>query len=178
MTPRNGRDFILRLQGFTARSMVTHTALRNSGAPGVVDAAQEFLSVLRLRGLTRINGGQYLTWLDLQTDRLRNSLPIGAQKWGPARKALNIFMRSVAYTVPLSEEYGLESILRYLEVPLDKDVATALRKTPEGAKLPRWISIVGLTPEKHQLYQHVAMKVARTKRVHRADLDVYYWAVK
>jgi hypothetical protein len=171
------RQFLENLQRFTADAMISPSALRNVGAPGVMAIAQAYLAKLPLRGLSRLNGAQYQAWLDNHTETLRMSFPDSAQKWGAARKALNIFMRTAAYTLPLAAKYDLERVLPYLEVPLDKDVATALRNTSEGQELPRWVSIVSLTPEHSRLYQGAASRVAPSKRVHRADLDVYYWGV-
>jgi hypothetical protein len=122
-----------------------------------------------------------VSWLDDQTKRLSTRFPAGAQKWGAARKAVNIFMRTAVYNVytsPLAEAYQLAPFLPFLEVPLDKDVAIALRATPEGADLPVWISIVSLTPKRSEMYQCVASCVARRMNVHRADLDAYYWGVR
>lgn len=172
------REFLANLQRFTASAVITPSALRKVGAAGALHCAQDFLSALSLRDLARLNGERYLAWLDDQTERLRTRLPKGAQKWGAARKAVNIFMRTAVYTSPLAEEYHLAPLLPFLEVPLDKDVASALRVTAEGADLPAWKSIVSLTPERSQMYQRVASCVARRMHVHRADLDVYYWAVR
>jgi hypothetical protein len=171
-------EFLAQLQRFTASAMITPSALRNAGAPGVVHCAQDFLAALPLRDLMGPTGERYLAWLDDQTERLRTNFPEGARKWGPARKAVNIFMRTAAYTAPLANAYELVPLLPFLEVPLDKDVATALGKTPEGAKLPAWVSVVSLTTERSQIYQGTAARVARRLNVHCADLDVFYWSVR
>jgi hypothetical protein len=171
-------EFLAQLQRFTASAMITPSALRNVGAPGVVHCAQDFLAALSLRDLAGLNGERYRAWLDDQTERLRTRFPADAQKWGAARKAVNIFVRTAGYTTPLAEAYHLAPLLPLLEVPLDKDVATALGRTPEGADLPAWVSIVSLTAERSRMYQDVASAVARRMNVHRADLDVYYWGVR
>lgn len=171
------RQFLNHLQRFTAKAMISSSALRNVGAPGVLPIAHAYLAELPLQNLKHLDAIQYQAWLDQQTEKLRISFPDKAQKWGAARKALNIFMRAATYTVPLAVEYHLECILPYLEVPLDKDVATALGNTAEGRELPPWVSIVSLTAEMSRLYQDVASQVAQGKQVHRADLDVYYWGV-
>ena len=77
---------------------------------------------------------------------------------------------------PVAVEYGLEQIVPYLEVPLDSQVATRLRGQPEGARLPAWKSIASLTEECSRAFQDVAARVACRMKVHRADLDVFYWA--
>lgn len=169
------REFLKQLQRFTASAMITASAVRKVGAPGAVERARTFCAELSLRGLRRMASPEYASWLDARTEQLRSSLPEGAQKWGSARKAINIFMRSATYTVPLAAEYRLERILPLLEVPLDSHVARGLHNTPEGSELPAWKSIVSLTEERNRAYQAVASLVARRMRIHRADLDVFYW---
>ena len=123
---------------------------------------------------------RYVAWLDEQTEQLCASFPPGAQKWGAARKAVNIFMRTAVYTSPLADAHQLAPLLPFLEVPLDKDVGSALQGTAEGraANLPAWVSIVSLEPERSRMYQSVATTVAERLGVGRADLDVYYWGVR
>jgi hypothetical protein len=169
--------FLAKLQRFVAESMISHSALRNVGAAGAVQRARDFLALLSLRGLHRVKSAGYLSWLDSNTERLRLSLPPPAQRWGAARKAMNIFMRSVTYTTPLAEAYRLQHLLPYLEVPLDRDVAIGL-KMRQGNTVAVWKSIVSLTPDIHRRYQRAAMCDAQERRVHRADLDVFYWRQK
>jgi len=174
----NGRrhEFLRKLQRFTANAMITGSALRNSGASGVVGCAQEFCAAVPLASLHRMHRSRYQEWLDARTRELRERFPADAQNWGPARKALNIFMRSAAYMGPLASEFQLERIVPFLEVPLDSHVACGLIKAPEGeGLLPAWKSIISLTADRNRMYQSVASNVARRMRVHRADLDVFFW---
>ena len=176
------REFLKQLQRFTAYSMITASAVRNSGARGVLHIAQDFCAELPLRGLGRLNRTRYESWLDKTTDQLHRRLPDGVG-WGTARKVLNIFIRSAVYTAPLASEYDLSPLLAHLEVPLDSKVAGALKKatkptSPKDTSLPRWKSIKSLTPDISHLYQLAATKDARRKQVHRADLDVYYWPTR
>lgn len=100
---------------------------------------------------------------------------MGARNWGAARKVLNIFMRTVAYTGPLEEISGLTRLLSVLEVPLDSQVAEKLCSDAAMHEFPPWDAIKRLTPEVNRSYQEAAAQVAARKGVHRADLDVYYW---
>lgn len=117
----------------------------------------------------------YPDWLDKATERLKVALPPGAQHWGTARKVMNIFLRTAAYTSPLAAAFGLEKFLPMLEVPLDSHVAGKLRGKPEGRKLPRWKSVKGLEHTRSAEYQHVAQQIASRMNLNRADLDVYFW---
>lgn len=173
--PSVNRVFLQKLQRFTAEAMISSSALRKVGAAGAVKCARVYLSSITFSGLDRFTRFDYLLWLNRNTERLRDEFPAGAQKWGPARKAINIFMRSIVYTSPLADEYRLRNLLPYLEVPLDSNTGSALADEPEGAELPKWKSVVGLTPDLSNEYQAAALRVARRMGVHRADLDVYYW---
>ena len=55
-------------------------------------------------------------------------MPKGAQAWGTARKALNIFLRDALYTTYLSKRYGLPRAEASLEIPLDSITAVRLRE--------------------------------------------------
>jgi hypothetical protein len=41
----------------------------------------------------------------------------------------------------------------YLEIPLDSYVGKRLKQEPEGADLPAWKSVKGLTPELSAIFQ-------------------------
>ena len=103
------------------------------------------------------------------------SFPAKARNWGAARKAMNLYLRDVAYNVDLSEAFALSQIRSLLEVPLDKDVASGLLCEQEGTSLPKWPTIKRLEPPTSAKYQAVAGDVAKRRGVDRVDLDVYYW---
>jgi len=80
-----------------------------------------------------------------------------------------------AHKVDLSREYGLGRIRRYLEVPLDKDVAGGLKGKDEAEVLPKgWPGIKRLDKEASGEFQDVAKKVAKRLEVDRVDVDVYW----
>jgi hypothetical protein len=113
--------------------------------------------------------------LDAETTRLVKRLPKGARNWGTARKALNIFLRDVLYNHYLRSRHRFDELERWLEVPLDRDVATSLRREREGVDLPRWGTIKGLTPEVNRRFQIVARYVAQRSGMERVHLDLRYW---
>jgi|SRR5439155_11817528 len=121
--------------------------------------------------------GQFEMRLNVATRSLKDHLPKGAQNWGTARKALNIFLRDALYNHYLRSHHYLHRIEEWLEIPLDRDVATALRAEPEGAALPRWdgVKIKRLTPRVSRQYQRVAQLVADRRRTQRVHLDLEYW---
>ncbi len=159
----------------TAELAIGTSTLRNQGAPGVVSAAREFLKELDLDLFRVRNRDSFHARLSAATRRLKGRLPKRARNWGAARKALNIFLRDALYNHYLRSRHGLERLEEWLEVPLDRDVATALRRETQGASLPRWKTIKRLTPKISRRYQAVAQVVARRKGTQRVHLDLYYW---
>ena len=67
--------------------------LRNHGAKGVIKAAQKYLAAVSLSRFLVQGEASFLGALDGAEEELRLSLPQGAQHWGAARKALNLFLR-------------------------------------------------------------------------------------
>ena len=152
------------------------SSLRNQGAPGVIDAARTFLAGLTLRHLKGIEPCRYATWLDTTTRRLQASFPAGAkEKWGAARKAINIFMCHSQMNRELSIEYGLVQLAEVMETPLDKLSATTLCEWAGDRNLPRWPGVGRLTPEVSRAYQDFASEIAKQKGIPRACLDVLLW---
>jgi len=112
-----------------AEIAIDPAALRNQGAPGVAKTAREFLATLDFLRFARCgNQSVFAEELDRQTDLLKNRFPEGAQHWGTARKALNLFLEEAYYHRFLCEAYGLERIEEFLEVPLDSQVADFLKR--------------------------------------------------
>jgi hypothetical protein len=104
-----------------------------------------------------------------------NSFPSGAQHWGAARKALNLFLRDVLYNHYLSQHFRFRRIEKWLEVPLDSYTAKGIREKYGSKKLPPWKGIKYLTPEVSQAYQDAATKLASDSKFARVHLDVLYW---
>lgn len=153
---------------------VSASTARGMGPKGTVAAARFFLMQIDLHRFRTSSRRAFIEELDRQTIRLKKALPRGARNWGPARKFLNIFLRNVTYNRWLCVTFRLRRIERWLEVPLDSHVALALRKESGGA-LPRWKTVIGLTPERSALYQAFAESLARSRAFSRVHLDLVYW---
>jgi hypothetical protein len=156
-----------------ARGSISRSTLRGQGAKGVVACARQYLEKVRLWKYSVDSREDFLNILNIETKRLQKSLPKGAQNWGAARKAINIFLREVLYNHHLARSYQLRKIERFLEVPLDGNVGRALCRTPEGRDLPRWTTIKSLTKGKSDLYQAVARRVARRRNSLAIHLDLH-----
>ena len=90
-----------------AHLVIDPATLRNQGAPGVAEAARKFLVGLDLRRFGVVDEAAFAYELNLQTDSLRKNLPRGAQNWGTARKALNLFLGEAYYHRFLHKAYDL-----------------------------------------------------------------------
>ena len=158
-----------------ANTVIGSSSLRNQGGPGVIRLARDFLAQVALERFVRGSESEFLAELDHQTEALLERLRPAAG-WGTARKALNLFLEEACYHRFLSHKYGLDRIARFLEVPLDGQVARFLikRANESGQTLPRWHTIKGLSPEQSREYQDFALKYAGDTwfRVH---LDLIAW---
>lgn len=165
----------LRLANF----VIDPTALRNQGAPGVNKAVRAFLAQLDLSRFSGKDAIAFAKELDQQSELLLKQLPEGAKNWGAARKALNLFLGEAYHHRFVCRAYKLDSIKKFLEVPLDSQLTTYLQNEAQKAavKLPRWTTIKSLTRADNKLYQDFASELAKTmgKDWVRIYLDVITW---
>jgi len=169
---------ITNVQRYVAKIAIGPSSLRNSGSPGVIKAAQNYLGNMDLKSLKTIETEEYAGWLEEKTQELQDKFPPPANKWGLARKALNIFLCHSYLNWYLHKGYSLHRLRNVMETPLDSIAANRLRKETEGQILPRWITVSGLTHEKSNKYQQVAAMVAKRLGVPRACLDVVLFIPK
>ena len=98
--------------------------------------------------------------------------------WGPARKAVNLFLRDLSYNFMTRKEYGLSKHDEDLEVPLDGKVMTRIRAEAHDTNLDR-TTVIALTEEMSEKYQLAALKIAKQqKKVYRVDLDLQWWSAR
>src|SRR5438477_593060 len=101
------------MRRYVADVAITASALRKQGAAGFVLAAREFLANLDLGTLAGLEPSEYPDWLETQTQALAAKFPI--DRWGPARKAINVFMVMASLNRFLCKEYALERFEDVLE---------------------------------------------------------------
>jgi len=168
------KDFIKTLQRKVAFTAVGPSALRGQGK-GVLRASQDFLAQMSLARVPKASAKKFQHWLDRQTELLLNSLPIKNRPWGAARKAINLFLRDALYNKYLSEQFKLQSIEFWLEVPLDSVVAKGLRLKSNRGELPLWPGLKNLEANVSEVFQAFASKQANLKEFARVHLDMYLW---
>jgi hypothetical protein len=171
MTP----DQLSLLQRRIATIAIGPSTARGMGPKGTIAAAHRNLQSIDLNELSKTSASDFPVILDALTDALKKALPNGAQHWGSARKFLNLFLADVLYSRHLCEAWPLLHLEECLEVPLDSHVAFALREEPEGRALPRWKTVIGLTPEMSAQFQEAASAVAGRHQCARVHLDLMYW---
>lgn len=167
--------FILDLQRNIASRSIGASTVRGMGPKGTAAAARIYLTKLNLTNIHGLSEKQFMNWLNKNTEDFQSELPPGGGWWGSARKYLNIFLRHVNYNRFLCDAFDLSHIESFLEVPLDSQVAKALRKEHGGSALPRWKTVKGLDWKTNKLYQDFASEIAAGKRLSRVHLDVLYW---
>jgi hypothetical protein len=168
-------EFLRAVQQKVAVGSIGPSVLRGQGAPGVAAAAQSYFRTLSLERFAVADQKRFRRALDASTDQLRLRFPKGTQRWGAARKALNIFLRESFYNTYLAREFGLERAERHFEIPLDSYVAKGLRELDTTRSLPRWPLLKGLRPDTSDAYQGAAICVADTRGIARVHLDVELW---
>jgi hypothetical protein len=171
------QQHLIEMQHYVAKVGMTASALRNLGGKGFVSAAITFLSNIDLSQLATLSPSAYPQWLDAQTNALMATFPI-ANLWGPARKAVNIFMVMASLNMFLRSAYGLGQFEDVLEVPLDNTVERKLRRFGRAQKLfsrvtfPKWDSIKKLDAANGAKYQQIADAMAKQLGIPRGRLDV------
>lgn len=177
-------EFIDHIQRQVSELAVGASALRNQGGSGLIKAARTHFKAtnIDLYGAAK-DTAAFLQLLDNDTAALQAKFPIGAQHWGAARKAMNLFLRDACYNRFLSSHYGLGRIEQWLEVPIDNDVATGLiddlRKgtysMPSGFIAPNWTKIKTLTNTVSASFQIMAQAYSNCLGIARVHVDLLYW---
>lgn len=170
--------FYRDMQRYIAVTTIGPSALRNQGSAGVIKAAQNYLAVINLGAFRTKDERAFLKVLDDTTQKLKHKLPRGAQNWGAARKACNLFLRDICYNRFLCQRYGLEESEEWMEIPLDGLVATALKRKGRKGGLPRWPGLNRLTPEVSAKFQAFARQVAADQGISRVHLDMRLWTTE
>jgi hypothetical protein len=171
--------FISTVQRFVAIEAVGVSALRGQGK-GVLGVIRTYLGQLDLSLGDIKNKDQFIDWLDIQTEKILDQLPLKNRPWGAARKAINLFLRCCLYNKYLCEQYELYNYENWMEIPLDSAVAKGLRKEVEKKKLnkelPSWPGLKYLEKDTSDKYQEIAELIAiqnhLTAKVH---LDIFLW---
>jgi hypothetical protein len=169
-------DFHALVQNRLAQIAVGASTARNMGPKGTVDGAREFLAALPIDEFSTTSEALFKLALDQRTAELQCALPREFERggrWGVARKFLNLFLRDAFYTTYTRERFRLKQIEGFLEVPLDSHVANWLRR--RNSALPRWVSVVSLTPEQNSIFQEYAAELARGTGKARVHLDLQAW---
>lgn len=168
-------DFIEMLKARTASAAIGASAARKMGPKGTIATVRSYLASINIEDFNVNTPDLFKEQLDKKTNELLNQLPKEAQHWGSCRKFLNLYLRDVLYSQGLTEHFKNLHLIGWLEVPLDSHVARGLRGEHDGRSIPRWTTVIGLTPEMSEKYQNFALATARAKGTDRVHLDLIYW---
>jgi len=183
----NKVEFDKKLQRRIAQLSVGASAIRNQGGSGLIETCRTYFeNQIDLKNFftSLTKKDEYLKFLDNHTDEIVKLFPVGAKSWGASRKGLNLFFRDVCYNKYFADKFQLPTEfkdnnekLKYLEVPLDYDVATGLiQKIPD--ELPKWNGIKNLTKSDSIKYQDKADVLAQEKGIAKVHLDLWFWRKK
>ena len=163
---------IQRLESFIA---IGASTVRNQGAPGVVEAARNFLSEMDLSPFGTTNQDDFAATLERETKALQKALPKPAASWGLARKALNVFLRNCLYNHYLRREFRLNRAELLFELPLDSLAVKALKREFKRRSLPTWRGIKGLSSCDSEKFQEYASRLASSRGYARVHLDAEFF---
>ena len=114
-------DLAERVRRHIAKAVIGPSAARHLIPAGQIQSVRDFLRKLDTRQFTQ--RGKFSFRLDRSA--LAKKVPVS---WGAARKFLNLYLREITYNFFVRQKNRLERIEHLLEVPLDSNVAKALRK--------------------------------------------------
>ena len=169
--------FLKTIQSRTARGAVSPSAVRGRGHRGTVAAARLFLRQVDLRLFGCSNAGDFARALNSTTVQLQNALPSETQKWGIARKVLNIFLRDCLYTTYLERAYRLRRAEHLFELPLDSITGTALKRAAGRGGLPKWPGVKHLKSSLSAKFQRAAGVEATRQGIARVHLDAVWFSI-
>ena len=162
-----------------AETSIGVSTLRGHPA-NTISTARDYLKELNLEEFQCSSARDFNKVLDKHTIRLSKQIQKLDHRfayWGSARKALNLFLGDAAYHAILRKEFHFDRIEKYLEVPLDSQVANGLISLAEerNVNLPTWETIRGLLSENSNLYQNFASSYAKEIGCSRIQLDLLLW---
>ena len=169
-------NLIATVQEFVATAAIGPNAVRNQGK-GVLSATQGYLKVVSLCDIPD-DAESFAEWLDEHTDGILKAIKKKSKKthWGTARKALNLFLRDCFCNHYLRKHYKVRRVENWLEMPLDRLVANALKRHAGRGRLPQWPGLINLVKEDSDKFQAEAetwaSELGLSAKVH---LDMVLW---
>jgi hypothetical protein len=178
------KEFYQLLHRRLSQISIGASAIRNQGSGGLIKILRQYFEKkVNLEDFIKSlnDETQYRNFLNGHTKNILTLFPDTVQSWGAARKGLNLFLREIIYSKFFSYRFSLpdnfeefNQLLKFMEVPLDKEVANGLIADSNG-QLPKWINIKHLTPTLSEIYQSQAFIIATYENVARVNLDLKYW---
>ena len=184
-------NFIEIMQQRVADGSIGPSTVRSMGPKKTAKTVQMYLrdpNLLRKFADAK-SEADFFKILDSNTDLLKSKLPGGdkmrkkkqqkgkigewGERWGVARKCLNIFLYECINNRWLCEAYpGILILEPWLEVQLDSYVGCALHAA--GAK-SAWKNVIELTPQQSGEYQAFASAEAAKLQISRVHLDLKFY---
>src|SRR5215208_4833942 len=110
---------LVEVQRYVANLAITTPFFRAKGSAGAMEVAIEFVCKL---DLSEPKPSLFAEYLDKHTAALQSDFLPDWRPWGPARKALNVFLRDATYNAFLRSEYNLAALEPVLETPVDSRI--------------------------------------------------------
>jgi len=174
--PRYERENVNRIRKRVADISITTPVVRGIGFKRALAVARNFVAQLDLSelGAQGRHEQAFIDLLNKKTDELQLRLQeqrarqakagsTKAKLWGSARKVLNVFLCEAYFNRALERSYNLRELADWLEVPLDSQVVTEIRRKAQEFGFEKPPSVRGvkwLDQETSATYQTLAREVA------------------
>jgi hypothetical protein len=158
-----------------AYTSVGPSTIRGQRSPGLARILRELLAKIELQKHADCPTSGFSELLNKDTKAIQKKMTESARHWGIARKVINIFLRSATYNSFLRDEFQLDRLEEYLEIPLDSLTVKGLKiRSPRGS-LPRWGGVKHLADSDSLSFQLRASEIAEELGSHRVHLDIFLW---
>ena len=173
---RYERENVNRIQKRVADISITTSVVRGIGFNRALAVARNFVAQLDLSEFSAQARHEqaFIDLLNKKTDelqlrlqeqraRLAKARSTEAKLWGSARKVLNVFLCEAYFNRALERRYKLRELADWLEVPLDSQVVTEIRRKAQELGFEKPPSVRGvkwLDQETSATYQTFARKIA------------------
>lgn len=182
-------EHIEKLTKFIAETCIGPSTIRNMGKKGSVIKVRKYLSGINIEHFFDAlkDEKSYQIFLNGHTNKLKRKANFKESGWGPARKCLNIYLRTVCYNAYIPAYYKLhpgssnyDKSVKYLELPLDSSVANNLKSAvnKQGLKIQlpsRWPGVIHLKEVDSKCYQEAAKQIAASEKIIPVHLDLFYY---
>lgn len=183
------KKFNINLKRFLANTCIGPSTIRNMGPEGTIINVRNYLISINLDEffIAIKDKKLYDKFLKSNTNKLIKAAKFNGEGWGPSRKCLNIYFRTVCFNSLIINEYlgksdlkQLNLILNNLELPLDSNSVKGLKEDARYFKIHlnenlKSERVKNLNEQLSNSLQNLAKEISQHRKVSPVNLDLYYF---